>query len=99
MAKKKKRSSGRAGRISIIIVILVLLGSLGVESMKLQKENEKYKKEEAALKEDINKETIRQKEIEELSKRVQTKQFAEEMAKEKLGLIYPGEIVFQEKDE
>ena len=40
----------------------------------------------------------RAKEIEEYGKYVQTKKYAEEVAKEKLGLVYEDEIIFKAED-
>lgn len=97
--RRRKRRSNRIGGISIIIVILILLGSLGIKGLELRHINEEYKEKEMALEEDLNQETIRAKEIEELSKYVQTKQYVEEIAKEKLGLVYKDEIIFKEKEE
>lgn len=97
--KKRRKRSGRVGGISIVIVILILLGTLGVKSLELRKQNEQLKKEESSLNEDLEEEKIRAKEIEELSKYVQTKQYVEEVAKEKLGLVYKDETIFKEKED
>ena len=43
----------------------------------------------------IEQEEEREKEIEELRKYVQTKKYAEEVAKERLGLVYEDEILFK----
>ena len=40
----------------------------------------------------------RSKDIEELGKYVQTKKYVEEVAKERLGLVYPDEILFKAKE-
>lgn len=97
--RKKKKNSGRIGGISIVIVIVILLGALGVKSLELRYQNEELKKEEAALNEDLEEEKIRAKEIEELSKFVQTKQYVEQVAKEKLGLVYEDETIFKKQED
>ena len=45
----------------------------------------------------IEDEEKRTDEIEEFRKYTQTKRYVEEVAKEKLGLVYDGEIIFQEE--
>lgn len=46
----------------------------------------------------IEEEKKRAEEIKEYEKYVQTKKFAEEVAKEKLGLVYEDEIIFKAED-
>lgn len=96
--RKRGRHKNRAGSVSIVVIILLLLGTISIKCIELKSKNESLKKQEAALEEKIQKETVREKEIEELSKYVQTKQYAEEVAKEQLGMVYPDEIIFKEKE-
>ncbi len=101
MAERKRRSrryKKHAGSVSIVIIVLLLLGTIGIKCIELKSKNESLKKRESALEEKLEKETVRKKEIEELSKYVQTKQYAEEVAKEQLGMVHPDEIIFKEKE-
>ena len=50
------------------------------------------------LNEQIAEEEQRSEEIEEYRKYTQTKKYAEDVAKEKLGLVYEGEIIFKEEE-
>ena len=50
----------------------------------------------ASLSAQIDAETARAEEIEEYRKYTQTKAYVEEVAKDKLGLVYEGEILFKE---
>ncbi len=100
MAEKKRRNRNHrnhAGSISIFIIVLLLLGTISLKCVELRNKNENLKKQEAVLKGKIEKETLRTKEIEELSKFVQTKQYAEQVAREQLGMVYPGEITYKKK--
>ena len=47
------------------------------------------------LKDQIAQEEARGEELENYSKYINTKQFVEQVAREKLGLVYPGEIIFK----
>ena len=48
--------------------------------------------------EQIAEEEERTKEIEEYAKYTQTKKYIEEVAKDKLGLVYEGEIIFKDEN-
>lgn len=96
--RKNRRRKNRTGSYSIIMIVLFLLGAISIKCVELKNKNESLKKQETALEEKIEKETVREKEIEELSKYVQTKQYAEEVAKEQLGMVYPDEIIFKKND-
>lgn len=95
----KRRKTGKAGGYAIILVLLILLGALGVKSLELRGQNEDLKKEEESLEKDLKAEKLRAREIEELSKYVQTKQYVEQVAKEKLGLVYKDETIFKEQED
>ena len=53
---------------------------------------------EKALQEQIDAENARTQEIEEYRKYTQTKKYVEEVAKDKLGLVKEGEIIYKPKD-
>lgn len=53
---------------------------------------------EAALTAQIEAEQKRALEIEEYEKYTETRKYIEEIAKDKLGLVYPGEIIFKNED-
>lgn len=92
---KTKKTSNRAVSVVIcvlVVAICVLCYSKGNE-LKTQNEEENRKIEE--LQKEIEQEQERTQELDEYSKYVNTKQFVEDMAREKLGLIYPGEIIFK----
>ncbi len=44
-------------------------------------------------------EQSRQKELEEYKKYVNTKEYIEQVAKTKLGLVYPNEVIYKEKED
>lgn len=54
-----------------------------------------YQAKEEALQEEIAKEEARAAEIEEFEAYTQTKKYVEEVAKDKLGLVYEDEIIFK----
>ena len=94
-SKKKRRLQHRISVISISCVVLLLMVILGVGSISLQEKNRNYKAQEAELEEKIAAEIAREEEIAELEAYVGTDKYVEDVAKEKLGLINPNEIIFK----
>lgn len=81
----------------VSMVVLILAGVVAVKSVELRQRKEVYEAREAALEQQIEAEQARTEEIEEYRKYTQTKAYVEEVAKDKLGLVYQGEIIFKEQ--
>ncbi|MDO4809429.1 MAG: septum formation initiator family protein [Eubacteriales bacterium] len=83
--------------IGILIIFLAVAMRLGskIRDLRLQ-EQEAIQKEEQ-LQKQIDAEEERTKQLQEEKKRVNTDEFIEEMARDRLGLIYPGEMLFKEE--
>lgn len=97
--KKKKRKVGYnyLGMLAIALVVLVLLGGLMLESKNLEERLAMYEARAADLEQDIEDETARTQEIERLKEYMQTDEYAEEVARERLGLVKDNEIVFKKE--
>ena len=94
-ARTKHRLQHRISVISISCVVVLLAVVLSIGSISMQEKNRAYKAQEAELLEQINNEIAREEEIEELEEYVGSDEYVEDVAKEKLGLINPNEIIFQ----
>ena len=81
----------------VSIAVVMLLVVVTFSGFKLQQKLEVYQQKELALKEQIEAEEERAKEIEEYEKYTQTKKYIEEVARDKLGLVYEGEILFKDE--
>lgn len=81
--------------LAISCVIVVLAITLSVASISLNAKNRNYKAQEAELQEQLEAERVRAEEIDELEEYVGTEEYVEDVAKEKLGLVYPNEIIFE----
>ena len=101
--KKAKKKSVRARRVlqhklSILLIsgVIVILGiTLSVASISLNAKNQEYKAQEAELEKQLEAEKTRSEEIDELEEYVGTDEYVEDVAKDKLGLVYPNEILFE----
>lgn len=67
-----------------------------VEGIELTEKRETYMAREEVLMQAIEAEQARTEEIKEYEKYTQTKKYVEEIAKNKLGLVYEGEIIFKD---
>ena len=94
----RKRRQNRFGMFLTGIVVLMMVVVVSVRSNELQEKCEVYAAREAVLEQQIEEEKARTEEIEEYRKYTQTKKYAEEVAKDKLGLVYEGEIIFKEEE-
>ena len=89
--KKKKVGYNSLGMIAIALVVLVLLGGLMLES------NDLNDAKAATLQQQIEDEQTRTEEIDKLKKYMETDEYAEEVAREKLGLVKDNETVFKKQ--
>lgn len=94
---KKNMVNNQRGMLAIAAIVLVLLGYLMVESNSMERRLSVYVAEAAALEQAIEDEIIRTEEIEEMKQYMKTDEYAEEVAREKLGLVKDNEIVFEEE--
>lgn len=81
----------------VTTVVLMMMLVVTVKSVELRQKRQTYMQKEEALLQEIEAEKARAVEIEEYGKYTQTKKFVEEVAKEKLGLVYEGEIIFKDE--
>lgn len=102
--KKTKKRNIRARRrilehrlsILLIVCVIVVLGlTLSVASISLHKKNKAYKAQEVELERQLEEERLRAEEIDELEEYVGTDEYIEDVAKDKLGLVHPNEILFE----
>lgn len=81
----------------IAAILLVLCGSMGVHTWQLHKQTEEYTLMEASLKQQIADEEENRKAIEAQAEYQNSDSYIEELAREKLGLIYENEIIFKKR--
>ncbi len=96
--KKRRASRNIKGLFLILCVVLILCGMVAYRKAALHKQQTAYAKEKAELEEQIDQLEAEGKEIENQKEYTKSKQFIEEIARDKLNLIYPGEVVFEPED-
>ncbi len=96
MSRKNKKKKNIRKEIPVIFAaVLVMCIIIGIRSLTLYKESRELAKKQEALTIRIESEEKRKEDLEDLEKYMQTKKYMEEVAKTKLGLVYPNEILIQ----
>ena len=93
----RKRQQNRFSMFLVTLVVVMILVLVGVRSVELRDKIDLKKAETAQLDQQIEAEKNRTLEIEALGKEVQTKGYIENVAREKLGLVYEDEILFKQE--
>lgn len=102
MAKRrvafKKRRQNRLGMMLVTIVVMMLCVVLLIGMATLKTKRDGYLEREQVLQQQIEQENKRAEELVEYEKYTKTAAYVEEVAKDKLGLVYEDEIVFQAEE-
>ncbi len=93
---KSHTANDRMGMLGILITVLVLLAVMLSRSRALEVTVDSFKRRQAELEELVRLEEERTKEIESLKEYMLTDEYAEQTARERLGLVKENEIVFEE---
>lgn len=95
---RQKKKENRLGMLMVTITVLMLLVVVSVKGFELYHKLQINQARIEQLEQQLAEEEERTQEIEEYGKYTQTKKFVEEIAKDKLGLVYEGEIIFKPED-
>lgn len=90
--REKRKHLGSWG---ILLIVLAVFGVSTIGGLRLKQKNRAYQAREEALEEAIADEEARSEEIEEMEAYTKTKKYVEDVAKDKLGLVYEDEIIFK----
>ena len=93
--RKRNRKENRFSIFLAVIVVILLTTMVGFKSIGLKQKRDQYLEEQTRLTKQIQKEEARSQEIAEYEKYTHTRKYIEEVARDKLGLIYEGEILFR----
>ena len=91
----RKRRQNRLGMMLVTFVVLVLMGVILFKGRELKMKQAEYQQREETLQAQIEDEHERTRKLTDYEKYTKTDKFVEEIAKEKLGLLYENEILFR----
>lgn len=95
VAFRAKRQQNKMGMFLVTMVVFMMLVVVSIKSYDLIQRQKEYDVRISALNEELATEEKRTEEIEEFKKYTKTKAYIEEVAKDKLGLVRDGEIIFK----
>lgn len=97
--QKRLRQPGmyKSSMLAVSFVVLLLVIVLSVNAVTLKAKDKAYQAQEQELKRQIEEEKERAEEIDKLEQYVGTDEYVKEVAKDKLGLVNEGEIIFKAK--
>ena len=96
-AAYRKRRQNKFGMFLVFLVVIMIGVVVGVRSVDMRATLTENRQREAELSEQIAAEQERSEEIEQKEKYAETLGYTEDVAKEKLGLINEGEIIFRDE--
>lgn len=92
---RRKKKENRLSMVMVTIAVLMVLIVVTFKGIELSQKQTAYTARIEELNQKIAEETARTAEIEEYGKYTKTKKYVEEVAKDKLGLVYEDEIIFK----
>ena len=95
----RKQNQNKFAMVLVTLVLLMLIVVVNIRKSELKEKQAAYIARQEELQRKIEDEEARAEEIEEYEKYTQTQKYIEDMAKEKLGLVYEDEIVFKTEGE
>ena len=98
MSRRMREKRKHLGSWAILLTVLAVFAVSTVGGIHLREKNRSYEAREKALEEEIGEEEAREAEIKELEAYTKTKKYVEDVAKDKLGLVYEDEIIFKADD-
>ncbi|MCI8354347.1 MAG: septum formation initiator family protein [Lachnospiraceae bacterium] len=97
-AAYRKKRQNRFGMLLVSMVVIMLMVVVAIKSIELREKKARYAQKEQTLIEQIEAETKRSEEIDQYEKYTQTMKYIEDVAKDRLGLVYEGEIIFKDEN-
>lgn len=97
MRNRKRKRQSRTGKICISCMVLVLTLIMSVQIVRLYHKDQDYQKQQQELQAQLDEEKQRAEDLEARQEYVGTDQYVEDVARQKLGMVYPDEIVFKEE--
>lgn len=88
----------RRGMALIVAVVCIIIMALAFKCHTLIERNNVYARQIESLEQKITEEEGRGESIEAFRKYTRTNAYIEKVAREKLGLVYPDEVIFQPKE-
>ncbi|MDY6103660.1 MAG: septum formation initiator family protein [Acetatifactor sp.] len=101
MARKKaayrKRQQNKFSMLLVTMVLVMIMVVVSISGRKLREKIDAVSETQTRYERLLQEEEKRKQDIEEFGKYTQTKKYVEEVAQDKLGLVYEGDIIFKQE--
>ena len=101
MARKKaayrKRQQNKFSMLLVTMVLVMIMVVVSISGRKLREKIDAVSATQTRYERLLQEEEKRKQDIEEFGKYTQTKKYVEEVAQDKLGLVYEGDIIFKQE--
>ena len=97
MSRKRRRKKKKTTRV-VTAVLLLLLVVLGFNVIKLYQKNQVYAARQQALEQQYEEQEQRKEDLSAFEEFTKTVEYVEQVAREKLGMVFDNEIVFKSDD-
>jgi len=91
----RRKRQNHFGMVMLFVLVAMFCSVIAFKSLQLKTKRDEYNKKIEALQKQIDEQNERTLELQEYEKYTKTVKYVEEVAKEKLGLVYEDEIVFE----
>lgn len=98
MKARRNRRYNRLAMLGISFVVCMLLVVLLVQGISIREKIEANEAKQSILASQLDDENARTKEIEEMQEYMDSDEYIEKVAKEKIGLVKENEIIFKESE-
>ncbi len=96
---RTRKNNNRTGKFCISLIMLAFVAVMSVQIVKIYQKDQEYINRQEALEQEYAEEMDRKNEIKEYDRYTQSREYVEDIAKSKLGLLYGNEIIFKEQKE
>lgn len=97
--RRRRKKLSRFTVFGVIMLCIVLCGTMIYKTVELKAQSNAYEKQLVQLKEEKEKLDGEKEDLKEFKKYVKTDKYVEEIAREKLGLVYKDEVIFEPDEE
>lgn len=97
--RKRRKKMSPITILGVIILTVTICGTVFYKQYRLKVREQEYTTELQSLEREKEELEQQKDKIEEFSKYIKTDEYVESIAREKFGLVYPGEILFIPEDE
>lgn len=94
---RRKKREKRSGRRSFACIIILLIIVMSVQIVKLYQKDQEYIRTEEELNAVYESETERKEQISDYEEYIGSREYVEDTARSRLGMIYDNETIFREK--